>query len=280
MVKKLLDAYNQVIRSTLADFGGDAWFLSTPKGFNDYHTLYQYGQRPEYPDWASWQMPTATNPHISTKELESLERDLPSRVFRQEIQALFEAENEGALWNREWIDATRLPASTQIDLRRIVVSIDPSGSRRGDEVGLIVAGTDEHSRGYVLADYSAHLGPDEWARRALGAYETYRADCILAEANFGGEMVQSTIMAMARQMELSPNVQLVQASRGKVVRAEPCSVLYMQGRVHHVGHFSDLENELVTWTPLDSYSPGRLDALVWALTSLILEGGPVGVWVA
>jgi phage terminase large subunit-like protein len=273
MVKELARAWDQVIRSTLADYSGDAWFMSTPKGFNDYHILYTLGQRDEYPDWASWQMPTSTNPHISPAELESLERDLPSRVFRQEILAQFEAENEGALWSREWIDRDRIPSGTQPELRRVVVALDPSGSRRGDEVGIVVCGIDARPQAYVLADLSAHLGPDDWAARAITAYEAHQADAIVAEANFGGEMVKSTIAAAAREMGSRPHIKLVQASRGKVVRAEPCSVLAMQGKVHHVGHLPELENELTSWTPLDSYSPGRLDALVWALTELMLDGG-------
>jgi phage terminase large subunit-like protein len=253
MVPRLREAWDQVIRSTLADYAGDAWFLSTPKGYNDYHILYQFGQSEQYPEWASWQMPTATNPHISRSELESLERDLPSRVYRQEILALFEAENEGALWSRQWIDDHRMQGTggrgqgaEQLGLTRVVVAVDPSGSRRGDEVGLVVAGKDgrQPAHAYVLADASGHLGPDDWARRAISLYEQYSADCIVAEANFGGEMVQSTIAAMAREMGVRPKVQLVHASRGKVVRAEPCAVLSMQGLVHHVGLFPDLENEL------------------------------------
>lgn len=277
MVRRLLEAWDQVIRSTLADYGGDAWFLSTPKGYNDYHTLFERGLDEARPEWMCWQMPTATNPHISPAELAALERDLPSRVFRQEILALFEAENEGALWSRAWIDAARLPKDAQLDLRRVVVAVDPSGSKRGDEVGVVVAGCDRAQEGYVLADESGHFGPDEWAQRALVAYRAYQADCIVAEANFGGEMVLSTISAIARRSDITPVVRLVHASRGKAVRAEPCAVLAMQGRLHHVGTFGALENELCSWTPLDAYSPGRLDALVWAITDLCLGAGSAGV---
>lgn len=269
MVPGLQEAWEQVIRPTLADYQGDAWFLSTPKGFNYYHALYLRGQSDDYPDWASWQMPTHTNPYIQPAELVALEREGAAnmRVYRQEILALFEAENEGALWLREWIDTNRVHSHP--DLARVVVAIDPSGSKRGDDVGIIVAGCDRDRHGYVLDDRSGKFGPDEWARRALLAYQQHDADKIVAEANFGGEMVQATIDAAGRDLGIRAPVRLVHASRGKAVRAEPYAVLYKQGEIHHVGVLTDLENELTMWTPADSFSPGRLDALVWALSDLI-----------
>lgn len=273
MVRALQEAWEQVIRPTLADYRGDAWFMSTPKGFNYYHTLYELGQSPAHPDWMSWQMPTATNPFISAEEVAALEREQPSRVFRQEILAQFEAENEGALWSRQWIDDHRVRPEQVPPLVRLVVAIDPSGSRRGDEVGIVVAGLDERGHAYVLDDLSGKLGPDEWAHRALTAHDDRSGDHIVAEANFGGEMVEATIRAVGKDLGITAPVTLVTASRGKVLRAEPISVRYRQGLVHHVGLFPALENELCTWTPLDSYSPGRLDAAVWALTDL-LDGLP------
>lgn len=278
MVPVLQDAWEQVIRSTLADYRGDAWFLSTPRGFNHFHDLYQMGQNPDLPEWASWRMPTHSNPHIPADELAALERELPSRVYRQEILALFEADVEGALWLRAWIDEHRATSAPR-DLARVVVGVDPSGSKRGDEVGIITAALDHKRHGYVLADDSCHASPDEWATRAVIAWRDHKADRIVAEANFGGEMVESTIRTAARKLGLSVPVTLVHASRGKAVRAEPIAALYQQGLIHHVGTLTGLENELCGWRPLDPLSPGRLDALVWALTDLA-PGSQSGAYVA
>jgi len=268
MIPNLLAAWEEVIRPTLADYRGDAWFLSTPRGFNDYHRMYEWGQSPDYPDWMSWQMPTHSNPHISRDELDALERSMTDRRYRQEILASFEAENEGALWRREWIDESRVRSAPE-HLARVVVAIDPSGSKRGDDVGLVVAALGADSHVYVLDDLSGKLGPDEWARRALVAYDDHHADRIVAEANFGGEMVQSTIVAAGKDLGIVAPVKLVHASRGKAVRAEPIAVRYRNGEVHHVGRLPALENEMCLWSPMDAYSPGRVDALVWCCTDLL-----------
>lgn len=274
MIVALREAWEKVIRPTLVDFVGDAWFLSTPRGFNYYHDLFQRGTatRAQHPDWMAWQMPTQTNPHIRPSEVEAMRRELPTRVARQEIDALFEAENEGALWSRDWIDAHRVDAGAHPPLVRLLVALDPSGSKRGDEVGIIAAGVDAAGHGYVLDDLSDKLGPDDWATRSLLAYHAHAADCIVAEGNFGGDMVKSTIAAMGRELGIVAPVKLVTASRGKAVRAEPVAVLYKQGLVHHVGVHEALENELTMWTPLDAFSPGRLDAAVWALSELMMGG--------
>lgn len=282
MIVALQEAWEKVIRPTLADMEGDAWFLSTPRGFNYYHDLYERGaaQRVSYPDWMAWQMPTQTNPHMRPAEIEAMRRELPTSVARQEIDALFEAENEGALWLRSWIDDNRIPVDACPPLVRLVVALDPSGSKRGDDVGIIAAGIDARRHAYILDDLSGKFGPEEWAARALKLYDTRHADRIVAEANFGGDMVAATIRAMERDLGIRAPVTLVTASRGKAVRAEPNAVLYKQGLVHHVGILTALENELTMWTPLDSFSPGRLDALVWALTELLPPVAPQGQPVA
>lgn len=191
---------------------------------------------------------------------------------------------EGALWDRQWFRYGQAP----VTLLRVVVGVDPSGSAGGDEVGIIVAGIDEEGTIWILADYSLQGSPKEWRDEVISAYDTYQADAIVAEKNFGGEMVEAVITDMGRA---NVNVILVSASRGKAVRAEPISALYeknvppkghdgeWRAKVVHVKEFPALEDELCTWKPMvDTESPNRLDALVWAATEL-LEGGGNGDWV-
>lgn len=193
--------------------------------------------------------------------------------FRREYPATaeeaFSAEVPGALWRRDQIDNLRKREHPA--LVRIVVAVDPSGGdkERNDEVGLIVVGIDAQKHGYVLADHSGRYSPETWGSKAVALYRQFKADRIIAEANFGGAMVESTI----RVVDRSAPVKLVHASRGKHARAEPVAALYEQGRMHHCGTFIGLEDEMVTWVPLESTdSPNRVDALVWAATELLIDG--------
>ena len=121
-------------------------------------------------------------------------------------------------------------------------------------------------QGYVLEDLSGRYSPAGWARMAVLAYRKHQADRIVAERNFGGEMVEATIRAEARNVP----VKTVNASRGKLVRAEPVMALYEQGRVHHVGTYPDLEDQMCGWRPGVGKSPDRVDALVWGVTELMI----------
>lgn len=187
-----------------------------------------------------------------------------TRIGRQELMGELLDDVEGALWTLASIDEHR--TDNPPDMRRVVVAVDPSGGSGpdSDEQGIIAAGQGVDGEFYVLADRSCKLSPSGWAGRAVQAYREYAADRIVAERNFGGEMVESTI----RQVDQSVPVKMVSASRGKVQRAEPVAALYEQGRVHHVGAFPQLEDQLTMWTPQSGLSPDRLDALVWALTEL------------
>ena len=175
------------------------------------------------------------------------------------------------------------------DLVRVVVAIDPAASsgEDADETGIIVAGKDKDSRGYVLADLSGHHTPIEWARIAVAAYKSHGADRIVAEVNNGGEMVEATLRVVDDNVAYTA----VHATRGKVVRAEPVAALYEQGRIRHMGAFTALEDQMCEFTPdLDRSkpkrdptdpsslgkggaraSPDRADALVWAFTELLVE---------
>jgi phage terminase large subunit-like protein len=184
---------------------------------------------------------------------------------RQELDAELLDDVDGALWTREMIDAVRVQVAPE--LRRVVVAVDPSGTRRGDVAGIVVAGKSADGHCYVLADYSGRMSPEGWARKAVTVYRVHKADRIVCEANFGADMVQQTIS----NIDATAPVKLVHASRGKAVRAEPGVALYEQRKVHHVGQLAALENELCQWTPDGGGpSPGRLDALVWCLTELAL----------
>jgi phage terminase large subunit-like protein len=196
---------------------------------------------------------------------------------RQELDAELLDDVDGALWTRSLIEGARVKAAPET-LHRVVVAIDPSGGdgASSDECGIMVVGcvgSGKERQYYVLADYSAKMSPDRWARAALSAYEKHNADKIVAERNFGGDMVRAVLLrAGAHTWRI--RIELVTASRGKAVRAEPVVSLYEQGLVHHVGLLPQLEDQLCGWNPAEGgKSPDRLDALVWALTDLSGQGG-------
>lgn len=189
-----------------------------------------------------------------------------TRLGRQELEAELLLDADGALWTRDMLDKAR---TTNVPtLRRIVVAIDPAASANNDsdETGIVVAGVDDHGIGYVLEDRSMKGSPAEWASAAVTAHHVHKADRIVAEANQGGDMITHTL----RTVDSSVPVKLVHASRGKRTRAEPVAALYEQDRVRHAGTFPELEDQLCTWTA-DGPSPDRLDALVWALTELMVN---------
>jgi len=192
-----------------------------------------------------------------------------TRLGRQELYAEILDDNPNALWRRDWLEAGRVKQTPE--LTRIVVGVDPAATsgEESDETGIIVVGTakqGELSHGYVLDDVSMRGTPREWATAAVAAYHKHKADLIVAEVNQGGDMVEATIRTV------DPNIPFkkIHASRGKQVRAEPVSALYEQHRVHHLGYFQELEAQQCEWVPGEQ-SPDRIDALVHAVTKLMLE---------
>lgn len=195
-----------------------------------------------------------------------------TRLGRQELEGEVLEDIPGALWQRSNIDANRRPEAPR-DLQRIIVAVDPATSSEegSDETGIVCVGLarddDGYNRGYVLADRSLRGSPDEWARAAVALYREFEADRIVAEKNQGGEMVESVIRAADRNVPVS----LVHATRGKLVRAEPISALYEQNRIHHIGRFDQLEDQMCTFAAdydRANGSPDRMDALVWGLSFL------------
>jgi len=194
-----------------------------------------------------------------------------TRLGRQELYAEVLDEASGALWNRNLLSKCEVEPDEVPTLNRIVVSIDPAvtSNAESDMTGIVVAGIDVNGIAYVLADHTGRYTPQQWASKAVELYREHMADRIVAERNQGGDMVRHTLHT---EDETVP-VKLVHASRGKMARAEPVSALYEQDKVKHVRGLNDLEDQMVQWEPLGSIgSPDRLDALVWAITDLSLNG--------
>lgn len=176
-------------------------------------------------------------------------------------------ENAFALWKKQTMISPYRVSEAPRELKRIVVAVDPSTTSTGhqDEAGILIGAEGFDGHYYVLRDDSAQMDPISWAKTAVGAYHDYNADMIVAEVNQGGDMVTLTV----RTVDANVPVKTVVATRGKILRAEPVSALYQEGKVHHVGHFPELEHEMTSYTGDKSEkSPNRLDALVWLLTEL------------
>lgn len=204
--------------------------------------------------------------------IEAVEREFGNtQLGRQELLGELVADIEGALWSRQLIEQAREePLAT--DYRRVVLAVDPPASAHGDACGIVVAALGPDGIARVLADCSIErAGPERWAAAVACAAREWRADRVIAEANQGGAMVESVLRAADHSLP----VRLVHARRGKVARAEPVAALYEAGRVRHAGMFPQLEDQLCGMMPGGDYqgpgrSPDRADALVWALTELML----------
>jgi phage terminase large subunit-like protein len=202
------------------------------------------------------------------KTLEGLSARLQKRFLKGE----FADATPNALFADETIDKWRHLSGELPDLQRIVVAVDPSGSgdvdnADNDAIGIVVAGLGTDGNAYVLEDCTVKAGPDTWGNIATTAYDRHQADVVVGEGNYGGAMVEMVIRAARPRTPFK----MVTASRGKVVRAEPFSALYEQGKIRHVGYFRELEDELTAFSTLGytgQGSPNRADALVWALTEL------------
>jgi phage terminase large subunit-like protein len=201
-----------------------------------------------------------------------------TRLGRQELFAEVLDDVQGAIWTRDLIEVADPPEVR--DRARVVVAVDPSGAKGdgegSDDIGIVVACKRSDGRYHVLEDATCNLSPAGWGRRVVDLYQRYRADRIVAEANFGGAMVQHVI----KTADPGARVVMVTASRGKAVRAEPVAALYEQRKVAHARGLDKLEDQMMQFT-LSGYvgegSPDRVDALVWALTDLALTGSGGGV---
>lgn len=261
------NAWDEVGAPMLLDNNGNATFIyTTVRGEAHAKVLYERALADGTGRWACFTFSSMDNPHISREALEEISEDMTELAYRMEILAEEIGDDPRALWNREIIDhVTEFPA-----LLRVVVGVDPPGSEDGAECGIVVVGLGQIARephAYVLGDYSTRGTPMEWARAVASAYHLHSADRVLGEVNNGGDMVEATI----RAADPGISYKAVRASRGKAIRAEPVVAHYEKGRVHHVGSHSALENQLCAWVPGEDDSPDRLDALVWAVTELMVK---------
>lgn len=194
-----------------------------------------------------------------------------TRLGRQELEGELLDDVLGALWTYSMIERDRVQEGPhELDWQRIVVGVDPAATNteESSETGIIVAGIDIYGAGYVLEDCSLRGTPLEWARAAVDAYDRWGADRVVAEVNNGGLMVEQTLRTVRENLPVTQ----VRASRGKMTRAEPVAALYEQSRVHHVGGFPQLEDQMTSYDDTGE-SPDRMDALVWALTDLMIGYG-------
>lgn len=286
-------AWSEVGAPMLLDNDGNATFIYTPPSLHSRSTskardpqhaakLFKQAKADTSGRWATFHFASDKNPYISKTALAEISKDMTSLAYRQEIKAEDIDEAPGALWKRADIETNRVIKAPDT-LSRVVVGVDPSATSGGDEAGIITEAKQGEDY-YLLADDSIQGSPETWANAAITAFFRHNADCIVAEKNNGGEMVESVIKqavinAKARGENIgNVPVKLVWASRGKATRAEPISAMAenneernQRGRDHHVGSFPLLEDELCMWVPGDP-SPNRLDAKVWAMTELSSVG--------
>ena len=193
-----------------------------------------------------------------------------TRWGRQELDGELIEDAAGALWSRDLIERQRV--SHAPDLKRIVIGVDPPVSEHGDACGIVAVGIGEDKKAYVLADHSiAGASPERWARAVAAAVDLWQADRVVAEDNQGGNMVETVL----RAADLAMPIKRVHASRNKAVRAEPIAALYEARRVFHTAAFPEMEDQMCGLVSGGGYegpgrSPDRADALVWALTELML----------
>ena len=274
------DTWEIVGAPMLLDNDGDAVFVYTPPSLHSRsaskakdplhaYKMFEKAKKDTTGRSETFHFSSHENPHISAEALAELGQDMTDLAIRQEIRAEDTLEMPGALWKRETFDERKSCPSYS----RIVIGVDPSGSNHGDECGIVVCAKGRDGFGYALADYSGYMSPDKWAQRVVDAYEEFSADCIVAETNFGGDMVIQTI----HTKDANVPVKVVTASRSKRVRAEPIAARYEQKKIFHIRPLEALEEQMCTWTPEKAESPDRMDALVWGMSELFPKGG---IWVA
>lgn len=202
---------------------------------------------------------------------------LSPRLRKRFMDGEFADATPNQLFSEESLEKWRVLDGSVPDFLRVVVAVDPSGSgdvdnADNDAIGIVVAALGTDGNAYVIEDLTVKAGPATWGKVSVDGYERNDADCIVGEVNYGGAMVEATIQTVRREQgQRKVPYKAVNATRGKVVRAEPISALYEQGKVRHVGYFRDLEDELMAFSTVGytgDRSPNRADALIWALTEL------------
>lgn len=258
----------ELLRPTIRAPGSQLWFSWNPRSALDPVDALLRGESP--PDDSIVVKANYSDNPFFPKELEAErsydeqhKRDRYGHIWRGD----FEPQSVGAIWDRLMIHNTRRDKAPVMG--RILVGVDPAGSSApgADEHGIIVGGIGEDGEGYVLDDMSTKGSPRQWGERVAAAHDLWNADAVAVETNYGGEMVANTIQSMR------PDIRVIEvrATRGKHVRAEPIAALYSLGRIHHVGTYPKLEDQLCAMTAAGyegDGSPDRLDAMVWVMTEL------------
>jgi len=231
-------------------------------------------QVPEPMKYGLYMINPADNIENLDPEYISFLKALPEAARRRFLHGQFADDSEGALWTVELLAQNRVlgQVGSLPDFLRISVNVDPSGcsgpeDQRSDKIGITVTALGTNGHGYLLEDLSGHYKPETWGKIAVDAYERHSADMVVAETNYGGDMVRAVIQAQ------DPNIpfQCVTATRGKVIRAEPISSLYEQNKIHHVGHFPELEDQLCAMLQsgyVGITSPDAADSAIWGFTFL------------
>ena len=244
--------------------------MGVPKGKwtkdNEEHPFYSIfkAAKSKIPGYNLLEYSSYDNPLLPPEEIKELESEIQRMspgMVEQEIYGHFVDSVSGVLWTADMIKhCDQVP-----DLKRIVIGVDPSGSKDGDEVGIVAAGLSEAGNVYILSDRTGGYTPLQWASIVDNEYETLQANAVVVERNFGGDMVKSNILTVNQGIKIKE----VTASRAKEIRAEPVVALYEQGKVFHVRGLHKLENEMLSWVPGLGKSPNRVDALVWAVMEYI-----------
>jgi len=232
-----------------------------------FYTIYKAAKN-KVPGYNLLEFSSYDNPLLPPEEIKELETEIgrmsPGMV-EQEVYGHFVDGISGVIWTADMIRHSEIP-----DLKNIVIGVDPSGSKDGDEVGIIAAGLSGNDSIYILNDRTGGYTPLQWGTIVVNEYESLKANTVVVERNFGGDMVKSNILNISRGVRIREVV----ASRSKEVRAEPIVALYEQGRIFHAKGLYKLENEMLSWVPGLGKSPNRVDALVWAVTEL-MEGSRI-----
>lgn len=233
---------------------------------------------PNQGDYASIKLnPRDNSDNLQAEYIERLE-NLPARFKARFLEGEYAEDNPNALFSQENIDTYRILDGSDVPtMVRVIVAVDPSGAdeddnKNNDDIGIAVVGLGSDGNAYLLEDLTIKAGPATWGAVAVSAYERHKADAVVGEQNFGGAMVKYVIQTSRP----GTPYKAVTASRGKVVRAEPISLLYEEGKVRHVGNFTDLEDELISFSTYGytgPKSPNRADAAIWAITELFPASG-------
>jgi phage terminase large subunit-like protein len=266
---------NAVLPMLMDNEGSKLFAIGTPKGKmvknereHRYYSMYKKAKAND-PSYEMHQYSSYDNPFLRDEDVKALEDEMQTmnpQMVQQEIYAQFVDGASGELWDEVIIERQRIRVAP--DLQRITINIDPAISKtaESDETGITVTGKDGGGNGYVLADESGKYTPEQWANLANDLANKWKADCIVAEKNQGGDMVESVL----RSTGCKHRIKLVTATKGKFVRAEPIYSFYEQGKIFHVGYHPRLEAQMCAFDSELKNSPDRVDSLVWGFTELML----------